>query len=179
MNRRSLFTYMLALPAAYALTGCGRSSPISAAMANSESISPLYSPIAEPPPTWTTLLPPERYRILFEEATERAGSSPLDDEHREGTFICAACYLPMFKSEHKFDSRTGWPSFTQPIAGHTESKTDYKMIFPRTEYHCARCTGHQGHLFKDGPQPRGERWCNNGLALVFVANDETLPELRG
>ena len=117
--------------------------------------------------------------MLFEEETEPAGSSPLDKEQREGTFICAACYLPLFDSQDKYDSGTGWPSFTQPLDGHVALKRDFKLIWPRTEYHCARCGGHQGHVFDDGPPPRGERWCNNGLALRFVPRSDRLPELRG
>lgn len=178
MNRRNLLTSFLVLPAAYSITGCTRPSSASEVIV-SKATSGDFSPLSVPPPNWQTLLPADRYRILFEEDTERAGSSPLDDEHGEGTFVCAACYLPMFKSEDKFNSGTGWPSFTQPIAGNMATKTDFKMLLPRKEYHCARCTGHQGHVFKDGPKPRGERWCNNGLALVFVAADDTLPELRG
>lgn len=127
---------------------------------------------------WKKLLEPGRYAVLFEEATERAGTSPLDHEKRAGTFICAACYLPLFTSAAKYDSGTGWPSFTEPIEGHIGKKRDFKLILPRTEYHCARCGGHQGHVFKDGPKPRGERWCNNGLALLFVPEGEALPELR-
>ncbi|MGH7662676.1 MAG: peptide-methionine (R)-S-oxide reductase MsrB [Gemmatimonadaceae bacterium] len=127
---------------------------------------------------WKKLLPNDAYEVLFEEDTERAFSSPLNKEKRDGTFICAACFLPLFESSAKFDSGTGWPSFFQPIAGHTETKRDFKLIFPRTEYHCARCGGHQGHVFKDGPPPTGQRWCNNGLALGFVPEGESLPELR-
>ena len=103
---------------------------------------------------------------------------PLNQEKRDGTYICAACYLPLFASQDKYESGTGWPSFTQPIAGHMGQKRDFKLFFPRTEYHCARCGGHQGHVFDDGPKPRGERWCNNGVALRFIAASESLPELR-
>ena len=127
---------------------------------------------------WKALLEPARYEILFEEATERPGSSALNQEKGEGTFICAACYLPIFASMHKYESGTGWPSFTQPIAGSLDTKKDFKLVWPRTEYHCSRCGGHQGHLFDDGPKPRGERWCNNGLALLFVGHGDPLPELR-
>jgi peptide-methionine (R)-S-oxide reductase len=127
---------------------------------------------------WRELLSPEAYAVLFEEDTERPGSSPLNQEERDGTYLCAACYLPLFASQHKYESGTGWPSFTQPIAGHMGTKRDFKLIFPRTEYHCARCGGHQGHLFNDGPQPRGERWCNNGVALRFIPQGQALPELR-
>ena len=127
---------------------------------------------------WADLLPPETYRILFEEDTEFACSSGLLSEKRDGTFVCAACYLPLFNSQDKFESGTGWPSFTQPIAEHTVFSRDFKLIFPRTEYHCARCGGHQGHMFDDGPAPRGERWCNNGVALRFIPATEDLPALR-
>ncbi len=127
---------------------------------------------------WKALLEPARYRVLFEEATERPFSSPLNDEKHAGTFVCAACFLPLFESRYKFDSGTGWPSFTQSIAGHTANKRDFQLVLPRTEYHCVRCEGHQGHVFKDGPPPRHERWCNNGLALLFVPKDDALPTLR-
>jgi len=136
------------------------------------------TPLNKPQVAWRELVSPRAYQILFEEATERPESSNLVYEDREGTFICAACYLPLFESAHKFESWTGWPSFTQPIAGHIATKLDFKMIKPRTEYHCVRCGGHQGHVFSDGPLPRGERWCNNGIALKFVPKDEPLPTLR-
>lgn len=135
-------------------------------------------PLRKSKDAWRELLPAERFRILFEEGTEPPHSSPLDKETRDGTYICAACLLPLFASEHKYDSGTGWPSFTRPMGGHIDTKTDFKLIWPRTEYHCARCGGHQGHVFNDGPDPRGERWCNNGLALNFIPEGQTLPELR-
>jgi len=127
---------------------------------------------------WKKLLEPARYEVLFEEDTEPAGSSPLNREKRAGIFICAACYLPLFDASHKYESGTGWPSFTQPLEGRVDTKLDFKLVWPRTEYHCARCGGHQGHVFDDGPPPRGERWCNNGLALLFVPQGEPLPALR-
>jgi peptide-methionine (R)-S-oxide reductase len=139
-----------------------------------DSVTKLDKPKSE----WRKLLTPAEYGVLFEERTERAFTSPLNNEKRQGQYICAACYLPLFQSKTKFESGTGWPSFYQPIAGRTGSKRDFKLILPRTEYHCARCGGHQGHVFDDGPPPTGERWCNNGVALKFVVEGEALPPLR-
>ena len=121
---------------------------------------------------WQEMLSEEEFKILRKEGTERPFTSPLNAEKREGVFHCKACGLPLFKSETKFDSGTGWPSFFKPIENHIETKTDYKLIIPRTEYHCARCESHQGHVFKDGPDPTGLRYCNNGIALKFVPNSQ-------
>ena len=134
-------------------------------------------PLDLPKSEWKKRLAPAAYAVLFEEDTEPPGSSPLDREKRAGTFVCAACALPLFLSSAKFDSGTGWPSFFQPIRGHVATKTDYKILVPRTEYHCARCGGHQGHVFEDGPPPTGLRYCNNGVALRFVPEGEPLPPL--
>jgi peptide-methionine (R)-S-oxide reductase len=138
------------------------------------SLETLQKPHAE----WRTLLPLEAYEVLFEDNTERPFTSPLNEEKSNGTYACAACFLPLFESSAKYDSGTGWPSFFRSIEGRVATKRDFKLIWPRTEYHCARCGGHQGHVFKDGSSPTGQRWCNNGLALRFVPEGEPLPPLR-
>jgi peptide-methionine (R)-S-oxide reductase len=120
---------------------------------------------------WRKRLSPAAFNVLREDGTERAGSSPLDSEKREGVFACAGCDLPVFTSAMKFDSGTGWPSFFTTIPGAFATKTDYKIVFPRTEYHCARCGGHHGHVFDDGPPPTKLRYCNNGAALKFIQKE--------
>lgn len=180
MKRRTLLEGFVALTALPLLSSCSRETVADGQRSTKIKIDPItVTPLDKPHEEWRSLLSPEAYRVLFEEETEHPGSSPLNEEYRDGTYICAACYLPLFKSEHKYDSGTGWPSFTQPISGHVGTKRDFKLILLRTEYHCARCGGHQGHVFNDGPPPRGERWCNNGLALRFIPEEEALPELRG
>lgn len=120
---------------------------------------------------WREQLDAAAFDVLRKEGTERAGSSAFNQEKRAGIFACAGCQLPLFTSEMKYESGTGWPSFFTHIPGHLETKTDYKLIWPRTEYHCVRCGGHQGHVFDDGPEPTGQRWCNNGVALEFWPKD--------
>jgi peptide-methionine (R)-S-oxide reductase len=117
---------------------------------------------------WRKRLDKMQYNVLREEGTERAGSSALNNENRAGVYACAGCDLPLFTSEMKYESGTGWPSFFTTIPGVFETKRDYHLFLPRTEYHCTRCGGHHGHVFDDGPKPTGLRYCNNGVALKFI-----------
>jgi peptide-methionine (R)-S-oxide reductase len=126
------------------------------------------TPLSTPHETWRKQLPADSYAVLFEEDTEIQFTSHLNLEKRAGLYVCRACRLPLFTSEMKFDSGSGWPSFFTCIPGHLDTKRDFKIFLPRTEYHCVRCGGHQGHVFDDGPPPTRERWCNNGAALAFV-----------
>lgn len=164
MNRRVSLKYLLGLASA-PLVGASAEAAVAPALVKAKT-------------EWAKLLPAASYRVLFEEDTERAGTSPLNGEKRDGTFVCAACYLPLFDSGKKYDSGTGWPSFFDPLPNALGTKVDYKLFGPRDEYHCARCGGHQGHMFSDGPKPTGKRYCNNGVALNFVARADKLPELR-
>jgi peptide-methionine (R)-S-oxide reductase len=137
-------------------------------MAKKIEIGPI-SKVVKSDEEWKKLLAPEAYQVLRHEATERAFTNHLHDNKEAGIYQCAGCDLPVYSSEHKFDSGTGWPSFWQPIDPRVvETSTDFKLIIPRTEVHCARCEGHQGHVFKDGPKPTGLRYCINGAALKFV-----------
>jgi peptide-methionine (R)-S-oxide reductase len=125
-------------------------------------------PIRKSDAEWRKLLTPEQYAVLRKHATERPGSSPLDREKRKGTFVCAADRNPLFSSATKFDSGTGWPSFWKPLPGAVGTSTDRTLMIARTEVHCAKCGGHLGHVFKDGPPPTGLRYCMNGDAMLFV-----------
>jgi peptide-methionine (R)-S-oxide reductase len=165
MNRRRFVT---------GLSGLFAIAAMPAAAKESSSVTPLKKSKSE----WQALLPKDRYGVLFEEDTERPFTSPLNAEKRAGTFVCAACFLPLFDSTQKFESGTGWPSFFDVRPGAVETRKDFKLVWPRTEYHCARCGGHQGHVFNDGPKPTGLRYCNNGLALEFVVAGDALPALR-
>ena len=154
MNRRSICQWI-------ALSASALGAP---RLLAAEAIVPLILSDAE----WKKRLNENQYQVLRKEGTERPGSSPLNDEKRKGRYLCAACQLPLFTSEMKYDSGTGWPSFFDGLPGALGTKTDFKLVYPRTEYHCIRCGGHQGHVFNDGPQPSGKRYCNNGVALTFV-----------
>lgn len=154
MKRRSLFTLLAA--AGLASRTHGASEPAARA-----------DRVVLEDAEWKKRLTPEQYRVLRDEATEAPGSSPLNHEKRKGTFVCAGCALPIFDSAMKYESGTGWPSFFDVLPGAVGTKRDWSLIIPRTEYHCARCGGHQGHVFDDGPAPTGLRYCNNGVALRF------------
>jgi peptide-methionine (R)-S-oxide reductase len=129
------------------------------------------TPITRPDEEWRKALPSDSYQVLRHEGTERPFSSALNDEHRAGVFACAGCALPLFTSDMKFDSGTGWPSFFTTIPDVFQTKTDTLLIYPRSEYHCVKCGGHHGHVFDDGPAPTGLRYCNNGVALRFIPRD--------
>src|SRR5512143_683509 len=152
------------------LAGLGASAPVLARFAlpaeamAAERIGKLVLSDAE----WKKRLTPAQYDILREDGTERPFSSPLDHETRSGLYVCVACNLPLFPSRFKYDSGTGWPSFYDVLPGHVETRSDLTLGMRRTEYRCARCGGHHGHVFDDGPKPTGLRYCNNGIALKFI-----------
>lgn len=168
MNRKTFFRTMLA---------GALGTPVLARVLQAQDKSGI-TPLKKSNREWKKILTRQQYGVLREEDTEYPGTSPLLKEHRKGTFICAGCFLPLFDSDTKFESGTGWPSFYDVLPGRIGKNTDYKLVYPRTEYHCARCGGHQGHVFDDGPKPTGLRYCNNGVALRFVPETEKLPALR-
>ena len=182
MNRRNLIRGLLAVPVAMTLpraSSAARSAGGSINveelqrnwkefLAESADVALTTEPLKRSKAEWKEILEPAQYHVLREEGTERAFTSALNDEKRAGVYVCAGCRLPLFTSAMKYDSGTGWPSFFTTIPDAFATKTDYKLIWPRTEYHCVRCGGHQGHLFNDGPPPTNQRWCNNGVALTFI-----------
>ena len=137
-------------------------------LANDARVAADATPVVKSDEEWRRELDPAAYQVLRHEGTERPFTSPLNDEHRPGVFVCAGCALPLFTSAMKFDSGTGWPSYFTTIPGVFATKTDHLLIVARTEYHCAKCGGHHGHVFDDGPAPTGLRYCNNGVALRFI-----------
>ena len=137
-------------------------------LAKNASVAADASPIVKSDAEWRMVLGPDAYAVLRHEGTERPFTSPLNDEHRAGVFVCAGCALPLFTSAMKFESGTGWPSYFTTIPGVFATRSDHLLIVQRTEYHCAKCGGHHGHVFDDGPQPTGLRYCNNGVALRFI-----------
>lgn len=160
INRRALFVAGVAFSALAVSVRFGRSQT----MSTTETID--YRKLSDM--DWRQRLTADQYMILRHHGTERPGSSPLNKEKRKGTFTCAGCDLPLFSSDTKFESGTGWPSFYQPLASAVETRTDRSLFMTRTEVHCSRCLGHLGHVFDDGPPPTGLRYCMNGVALKFV-----------
>ena len=181
MIRRNILKAFVALPLGIvggrALLAIGKGNEVDVTILQSDwksllaanaDVAKTAEPLTLPNAEWKKRLSPAAYDVLREEGTEPAGSSPLNREKRAGVFACAGCSLPLFTSAMKYESGTGWPSFFTMIPGALTTKTDYKMILPRTEYHCVRCGGHHGHLFDDGPAPTRQRYCNNGVALRFI-----------
>lgn len=183
MHRRTLLKVLAATPFAAVARGALATPPpdmkgIAALQENwrsllaaGASVPQPGEPLMLPKEAWKKRLSPAAYKVLREEGTERAGTSPLNDEKRPGVYACAGCGLPLFTSAMKYDSGTGWPSFFTTIPDVFATKKDFFLIYPRTEYHCVRCGGHHGHVFDDGPPPTRQRWCNNGVALRFIPRD--------
>lgn len=177
MQRRSFLMALPAFPLAcalprHALAAAGSVAEIQQnwkkLLATGADVATTTTPVSKTEAEWQQLLTPAQFKVLRQEGTEYPNSSPLNAEKRAGIFACAGCALPLFSSRMKFESGTGWPSFFTLIPGSLATKEDFKMIVPRTEYHCVRCGGHHGHVFDDGPRPTGLRYCNNGVALRFI-----------
>lgn len=168
-NRFSRRWLLASLPVSAVLAACsggraGHAEPFDGELSNPDSVAD-WQAITEA--EWKARLTPEQFRVLRREGTERAFTSLLNEEKRAGIYHCAGCDLPLFSSDTKYESGTGWPSFWKPLENAMDTKPDNKLWYTRTEYHCRRCGGHQGHVFNDGPRPTGQRWCNNGVALTF------------
>jgi len=184
MQRRTFLEAVVVTPLVMAGAGCDSSAQLPATgshpivdemrrnwkalLAPGADVTLSTAPLRRSEAEWKKILSKAQFEVLREDGTERAFSSPLDREKRPGAYVCAGCGLPLFTSLMKYDSGTGWPSFITHIPGHLGTKKDFKLILPRTEYHCIRCGGHQGHVFDDGPPPTRQRWCNNGVALRFI-----------
>ena len=185
MKRRILLKGLAVAPMTMALAQPGRAAQRAGASMSVETLQKNWQdylmegadvvlstePLKRSEDEWKKVLTAPQFEVLRREGTERSFTSPLNDEKRPGVFVCAGCRLPLFTSAMKFDSGTGWPSFFTTIPNVFETKRDFKLIWPRTEYHCVRCGGHHGHVFDDGPPPTGQRWCNNGVALGFIPKD--------
>ncbi len=157
VTKRTFLTGVASLLGGLAVGGCSKES--AATVENFE--------VTRTPGQWRAILTPAQYAVLRDEGTERPRSSPLNDEKRRGIYQCAGCALPVYASQAKFESGTGWPSFTAPIKDAVRTKPDRGLLGTRTEVHCRRCGGHLGHVFNDGPPPTGQRWCMNGIAMTF------------
>lgn len=178
MNRRDALTKAVFGTAVIA-AGAWISKPLAHASGLFQDDAKALGTVAKPASFWRDKVSAQAWAVLFEENTERPGSSPLNANKASGNYVCAACYQPLFKSAHKFDSGTGWPSFFDVLPNAIGTREDRSLFMVRTEYHCQRCGGHQGHVFEDGPAPTGLRYCNNGLALRFIAEGTALPTRRG
>jgi peptide-methionine (R)-S-oxide reductase len=166
IDRRALLTAGVALSALMAASKFGKSETLAGTMTTTTTEID-FRKLTDA--DWRKRLNPQAYDVLRKHGTERAGTSALNHEKRKGTFACAGCDLPLFASDTKFESGTGWPSFYQPLPNAVETKTDRSFFMARTEVHCSRCLGHLGHVFDDGPKPTGLRYCMNGVAMKFVA----------